>query len=139
MSRVVVESGCGDWLDDKLCSDIARVYCSVGWGDHYEVSFVRELYRNSGFFVLAQHEGACIGVLRALTDSCLTTWIAEVVVDPAFQRMGVGAAMMKELKKVYRHTAIYSEPLKEAAGFFDKMGISPKERLVACSRKAEDL
>lgn len=139
VSRIVVESGSVDLLDDKFCGDVARVYCSVGWGDSYEISFIRELYLNSGFFVVARYQGECVGILRALTDNCLTTWIAEVVVDPRHQGVGVGKAMMDKLKKRYKHTAIYSDPLKEAAGFFEKMGISPKEKLVACSRRGEPL
>ena len=139
MCRIVVESGSGDLLGDEFCRDIARVYCSVGWGNSYETSFIRKLYLNSGFFVAAKHEGECVGVLRALTDNCLTTWIAEVVVDPRYQGAGVGTAMMEELKERYKHTAIYSDPLKGTEGFFEKMGVSPKEKLVACSRRAETL
>ncbi|WP_082073306.1 GNAT family N-acetyltransferase [Pseudomonas sp. LFM046] len=139
MSGISVESGSDDLLDDKFCSDIARVYCSVGWGDSYEISLIRELYLNSGFFVVAKNKGECVGVLRALTDNCLTTWIAEVVVDPKYQGLGVGTALMAELKERYKHTAIYTDPLKGAAGFFEKVGVSPREKLVACSRRAEPL
>src|SRR5262245_52454234 len=110
MSSVVVKVGSVELLSDGLCNDIAAVYCSVGWGSGYEASFIRRLYVESGFFVVALNGGECVGVLRALTDGCLTTWIAEIVVKPDFQRKGVGREMMNQLKEGLKHTAIYSDP-----------------------------
>ena len=131
-------------MDIRVCPteieprSVAELYGSVGWGDPqaYRDAELRMMVAQSTFFAVAEENGQMIGLLRALSDRVSVTWIAEVVVQPAYQRRGVGAALIAVLLREFAHTAIYAEALAGTDPFFARFGITAKPgKLIACSRK----
>lgn len=123
------------------CRQLAALFGRSGWGA--EASYDEERLRGSceaASLVLSalDAEGRLLGFARALSDDFLSvTWIAEVLVDPAHRRQGIGSALMNEAIAAARHTAIYAEALPGGESFFAKFGIVPRSGLVACSRKPD--
>jgi GNAT superfamily N-acetyltransferase len=127
--------------EDVSPSALADLYASVGFGsrDAYEeveddlmrVLFPAGVY---GFFAWAQQD--LIGMARSFSDDSMCTWLAEVCVQPAFQRQGIGGMLVEAVIQRFGHTAIYLETFREHESFFRRNGIASKPKLVACSRAA---
>lgn len=124
-------------VSEADCIQIGRLYCSVGWGREYTISQLKAIFDGAQYHVLARCGGEVVGALRALSDGCFTTWIADVAVDPKYQGCGVGRSMMETLINKYKHTAIYSNALIGSVEFFNKLGVTEKTKLVACSRRQD--
>lgn len=122
-------------------SKIAKLYGDAGWGreEDYGIAELEEMFKStSRVFLAFNEEHQLIGFARVLSDRVSISWLAEVVVSPSAQRQGVGSALVKAVREEFRSTAIYTEALKGTEGFFMNCGISPKDKLVACSVAAED-
>src|SRR5437016_5540044 len=116
-------------IDEGLCSCIAEIYTSVGWGDSYSIETIKDVYTKSTYFSVAYKEHSPIGILRAFSDDVLTTWLAEIVVKKDAQNKRVGTLLLKIFLNRFKHTAIYTEALAGTENFFSKHGITPKEKL----------
>lgn len=55
---------------------------------------------------------------------------------PDWQRKGIGGALVERIIERFGHTAIFLEAFADQTDFFAKRGITPKAKLVACSRAA---
>ncbi|MDV7340208.1 GNAT family N-acetyltransferase [Terasakiella sp. A23] len=84
-----------------------------------------------GFFVFEQ--GRVIGCARVMSDDLVSTWVAELIVHPDWQDLGVGTSLVKALKERFKYTSIHLDALLGQQGFFEKNGIKPRDRLVACT------
>lgn len=58
---------------------------------------IAAIYKASNFVVSAHHQGALVGVCRALTDHQYVCYVADLAVAPAYQGQGVGSALVKHL------------------------------------------
>jgi GNAT superfamily N-acetyltransferase len=125
--------------------ELASLYERVGFG-------AAELYTGDnktiqtlfgpgvhGFFARTPDDNRLVGMVRAFSDDRLCTWVAEVCVDPACQRMGIGRRLMRLLIDRFGHTAIYLEAFPNQTDFFEKVGIKPKPQLVGCSRAPQSV
>ncbi|MDC7789379.1 GNAT family N-acetyltransferase [Rhodoplanes sp. TEM] len=123
--------------DDLDPNEIAALYEAVGWGrrEDYAPDDLTTAVRRTTFVFAALDGERLVGLLRALSDGVYVTWVAEVVVHPAHQCRGVGTALMRHLLANAGHTSIYAECLAGALPFLDRLGITEKPTLVACSRR----
>lgn len=115
-----------------------RALMSVsGWGseDSYTDAILERMLKGCSYFVVAHEASNLLGYARAFTDDIMVTWIAEILVHPEHRRQGVGTHIMSELLRMTSHTTIYVEALVGNEGFNVSFGITPKMKLVACSRK----
>ncbi len=53
------------------------------------------MLRNADLLVTARHEGRLVGISRALSDFCYSTYLADLAVDQAFQRQGIGKELIR--------------------------------------------
>jgi predicted N-acetyltransferase YhbS len=67
---------------------------AVGWGS-LDKDRLQKGLDNSLFGVCAVAGDAAIGTARVVGDGFTVFYIQDVIVNPAFQRMGVGMAMMQ--------------------------------------------
>lgn len=66
--------------------------------------------------------GRLVGYLSAFSDQTLTTFICELVVDPDFQRKGVGADLLAQVEQRYPGVPIYALPFSDSTHFFIRHG-----------------
>ena len=95
-------------------ASLASLYASVGFGAAGACDLAQleqAVSRSLIYIALDNVDNTIIGVLRAMSDGALTTWIAEVIVAPARQRTGVGKQLVETFLEDYAHTAIYAEAL----------------------------
>ena len=69
---------------------------SVGWGIP-DTECLQKGLDNSLHGVCAVADGAVIGTARVVGDGFTVFYIQDVIVNPEYQRMGVGLAMMKAI------------------------------------------
>ena len=70
---------------------VARVWP----GQYVEVRVERALAATTNFS--AWHAGRLVGCARLLSDGYLFSTVPEILVDPAYRRMGVGAELMRRV------------------------------------------
>ncbi len=120
--------------------DIITLYIENGWGDYYDLGYVKNYFCGSTYSVFAidRQTNRLVGFARVLSDNYHTTWIAEIVVSPSFQRRGIGTLLISEVKKEFSHTSIYAETFSGTEAFFIKNGINARKNMVVVSRAKED-
>jgi ribosomal protein S18 acetylase RimI-like enzyme len=113
--------------------EAAALYIALGWGDSktYSVARMRRSLENCDIVISARNEnGELVGLSRALSDFAIDTKILDMVIDPDYQRQGLGKKMMREIEKLARGTAIYCEterknfPFVAAAGYERRHGLT---------------
>jgi ribosomal protein S18 acetylase RimI-like enzyme len=70
----------------------------AGWGE-INLKMAQQSINNSLFHVTAYSDSKVIGMARIIGDGVMYFYIQDVVIDPKFQRMGIGKALMEEIEK----------------------------------------
>jgi ribosomal protein S18 acetylase RimI-like enzyme len=121
-------------------SSIAELYECVGFGlakDYLSVENFEKRFLGGGniFSVFATTiTDRLVGIARVFSDDMFVTYVTEVCVHPDVQRQGVGTALVRAVVRRFQHTAIFTEALTGSEKLFGAVGITPKRKLVACSR-----
>ena len=123
--------------------DVVDLYVSVGWGgrEEYDIETITRVVAASHFVVAyddrSDEKGSrMVGFARVLTDDALTTWVAEIIVDPVYQRRGIGRGLMEKVIDRFGGTAIYAEAVAGVDEFFASSGLTRRPGLTVCSRTA---
>lgn len=93
------------------------------WPGDYNLALTQQALTRTLNFV-AREDGRIIGTIRVLSDGYFFGSIPEVLVDPAFQRRGVGRKLV-EMAVAASPTSLFfgAQPGKET--FFERVGASP--------------
>lgn len=118
-------------------ADYNRLRAAVGWGE-YDLALVERALPASLYGVCAWKGGELVGMARVIGDGGLVYYIQDVIVLPAYQRQGIGTALMERIMAWVRAHASRNTivGLMAAAGkepFYEKYGFTrrPTERLGA--------
>lgn len=76
----------------------------AGWGQ-IDLDLARTALENSLFHVVVRNRGKLIGMGRVIGDGALNFYIQDIVVDPGFQKQGIGTAVMAEIERCLRSVA----------------------------------
>ena len=109
----------------------------VGWGIPDKDALQKGL-DNSLYGICAIADGDIIGSIRVVGDGFTVFYIQDVIVNPSFQKMGIGKAMMNEVMEYISNNAYdgANVGLMSAKGkeeFYEKYGFlkRPTENLGA--------
>ena len=82
-------------------------------------------YRNS-LLILAAYEGDRLaGMIRAVGDGYTIVFIQDILVDPEYQRKGIGTALLKAVLGRYpevRQIELATDNTLETAAFYRSLG-----------------
>lgn len=81
-----------------------------------------ESWHNSWPVLVIVNEEKVIGFLRAITDGAITTYIADILVAPGWQRRGLGKALLEVCHQLTPRTHFALMSVKEAVKFYEKDG-----------------
>ena len=70
----------------------------IGWGE-MDSNVARISLKNTLFHVTVRDESTLIGMGRVVGDGAMYFYIQDVVVDPQYQKAGIGAALMTNIEK----------------------------------------
>jgi len=99
-------------LADKYSLKLARptVACflklrnKVGWGD-LDTSLAEKSLEQSLFHITIYDDQQLIGMGRVVGDGAMYFYIQDVVVDPDYQKQGIGTVLMDTIEGYLRYTA----------------------------------
>ncbi|MDX1545326.1 MAG: GNAT family N-acetyltransferase [Christiangramia sp.] len=99
---------------------------STGWEDLDDTTVEKGL-ENSLFAVCAIAGGQTVGIGRIIGDGAIYFYIQDVIVMPAFHKMGIGDRIMRELeewlnKNTYRHSFIGLMAAEGVKDFYTRFG-----------------
>lgn len=130
----------------KISSDKSKVlpqeaidlWVKLKWGsrDDYEEGLVGDALKNTTFVLSARDENnKLVGLARVLSDGVFNTALADIVVDPDYQKRGIGTKMMEKIKEQYKKTGIYIEAFQQNENFFQNCGYTKQSSMAVYSKK----
>ena len=79
-------------------------------------------FEKSSLVISAWQDSRLVGIGRVVSDGQMYTSIFDVVVDPEFQKKGVGREIMERMTRKYSHTCIYLTSTFGNEEFYRKLG-----------------
>ena len=104
-------------------SEYGRLMEAVGWGSAYTDELVLTSLAAYPFVAHARSEkGELVGYVSAFSDGAFSTMLGELVVQPIWQRLGIGRALLRAVELRYPAVPIYVKPMGNASKFFSACG-----------------
>jgi GNAT superfamily N-acetyltransferase len=134
-----------DWKNDEFlltdsasAVDVHRTYLLLSqtyWGVRRPREAVEKMIKHSLCFSLLHHDRQ-IGFGRAVTDYTVFSWVADLVIDPAYRGKGLGKWMMS---CIIEHPALRSTQFvlqtRDAHALYEKYGFSRNSALMSTAVK----
>lgn len=116
--------------------EILHLYASVGWTaytDHPEV--LRKGFENS-MLTLAAYEGEqLLGLIRTVGDGYTIVFVQDILVDPEYQRRGIGTALLRAILDRYSHVRqieLATDHTPKTIAFYKSMGLREMTEIGCC-------
>ncbi|WP_346930109.1 GNAT family N-acetyltransferase [Clostridium sp.] len=88
-------------------SSIQVLYEKEGWMTFLKRSEdALKAWKNSNIALVALDGNIIVGLIRALTDGEITTYIAEIIVDTNYRGKGIGKALLDMCHNLYPHARL---------------------------------
>lgn len=84
-------------LESPIVEDFLTLRNKVGWGD-LDANLAEKSLNNSLFHVIIRYDDQLVGMGRVVGDGAMYFYIQDVVVDPSYQKQGIGAALMDKIE-----------------------------------------
>ena len=111
-----------EYIDFLRRTDLGSQYPA----ERFEERIPRLLRSASVSLAARNGEGLLVGVLLGLTDFAYWLFVTDLGVDRAYERQGIGSALMKkahELAGGERDVAVYLVANENAVPFYEKLGM----------------
>jgi len=109
-------------------SDLRNLFLSVDWSSGHYPEKLAQAMLNFGTVYSVWDEDKLVGLLCALDDGIMTAYVHYLLVDPAYQRQGVGSALVGMMKERYKdYLRIVVVAYDAAAGFYEACGFKKAE------------
>lgn len=89
--------------------------------DHARAAAALERTANVG----AWDRGALVGAVRVLTDGYFFATVPEILVDPVYQRRGIGRELMARALVLAPQGALFFGAQPQSVAFFERLGYAP--------------
>ncbi|WP_454802692.1 GNAT family N-acetyltransferase [Mucilaginibacter phyllosphaerae] len=85
---------------------------------------IQNMLQNANLIVTARINGKLVGVSRALTDFAFCTYLSDLAVDEAYQKMGIGVRLIAETKKQSPKAKLILLAAPAAVNYYPKTGMT---------------
>ncbi len=116
---------------DLNLAEYMEILNSSGLGKRRPMNDIDHLHRmimGSNLIVTAREDGELVGVLRALSDFCYRTFIADLAVTKTRQRLGIGKCLIQKAGEIAPESRLFLFSAEDAEGFYQKLGFQLHER-----------
>lgn len=101
------------YTEDMYCKneDLERLFLSVNWNSGKYPDRLYESIRNSTYRIFVYDDDKLIGLVTALSDECINLFISYLVIDPKYQKQGIGTELLNRitLKKEFNRIQLITE------------------------------
>jgi GNAT superfamily N-acetyltransferase len=106
--------------------ELVALYRAVGWTTYADdpETLVRAV-AGSSCVVTARHQGALVGLARAVSDDATICYLQDILVAPDAQRAGVGSRLAGELLRRYatvRQKVLLTDDEPGQRAFYESLG-----------------
>ena len=107
---------------------VIALYHAVGWKGYTEEpvgSKLLQAIQNSSYTVTAWDGDCLVGLARCLTDDVSIFYLQDILVHPAYQRRGIGKALLQDCLERYEHVrmkVLVTDDRQEQFYFYESMG-----------------
>ena len=111
----------------------ARLFESVNWTQHFNMSVAADALQRSLHTVVATIGDEAVGMARVTGDGAFTFYVQDVVVVPEHQRVGIGTALMEAVMRWIDQNAppkafVALFTARRLAPFYEQFGFLGPER-----------
>ena len=98
--------------------------------------FLQKTFENSTSIHVAKSEGRIVGFVRVVSDRCQRSVIYDLVVDPQYQRHGIGKRLVELCLEEFSHTQITLGTSTPTMGFYERLGFARSENYMEIATEA---
>ena len=117
-------------------AEILPLYRSVGWSNYYEhPEMLAKAYANSLYILGAYEDEKLVGIIRAVGDGHSILFIQDILVDPEYQRRGIGTALTNALLEKYQNVyqiELATDNTEKTIHFYKSLGFRPLHEIGCC-------
>ena len=118
-------------------SDILKLYGSVGWTAYTDdpVS-LKAGFENSLLTLACFDDDRLVGIIRTVGDGNTIVYIQDVLVDPCYQRQGIGTALIRAVLdrfKNVRQIVLTTDAQPSTIAFYESLGFRKLDDIGCCS------
>lgn len=95
-----------------------------------------KMVRNADILYTARSEGLLVGIARSMTDFAHATYLADLAVDQAFQKRGIGRELIARTHQAAgTHTILLLLAAPKAASYYPYVGMEKHDSCWIIPRK----
>lgn len=117
-------------------SEIMSLYASVGWTAYTDSPDVlQQGYAHSLLTLAAYEKDQLVGIIRVVGDGYTIVFVQDLVVLPAYQRKGIGTALLQEVLKRFDHVRqieLATDNTPKTITFYKSLGFSELREIGCC-------
>jgi ribosomal protein S18 acetylase RimI-like enzyme len=96
---------------------------------------IKKMYDNSNLIITAWDGDKLVGVSRCITDWCWSCYLADLAVEPGYQKEGIGKKLIALTKeKLGEEVMILLLSVPTAMTYYPKAGFTKEDRAFAIFR-----
>lgn len=106
---------------------LTALYDSVGWTGYTDhPARMARLLGGSLWYRSAYDQDRLVGLIRAIGDDCSIAYIQDILVDPAYQRQGIGTALIRAALARFasiRQIVLLTDDSAATVAFYESVGM----------------
>lgn len=87
-----------DGTDQMNVEEVSRLLRMTYWADQRPAQQIKKSMQNSSCYGVRLDDGKLIGFARVISDYATTYYLCDVIIDTAFQHMGLGTALVSHIE-----------------------------------------
>lgn len=87
-----------DGSDQMNVEEVSRLLRMTYWADQRPAQQIKKSMQNSSCYGVRLDDGKLVGFARVISDYATTYYLCDVIIDTAFQHMGLGTALVSHIE-----------------------------------------
>ena len=116
--------------------EILDLYTQVGWTAYTaNMPQLEQGYKHSLLVLGAYEDGRLCGIIRVVGDGHTVVFVQDILVAPAWQRQGIGTALLKAVLDRYsdvRQIQLTTDNTPQTTAFYRALGFSELLEIGCC-------
>ncbi len=115
---------------------VLPLYHSVGWTNYtLRPAMLQNAFQHSLWTLGAYADGRLIGLVRCVGDGYSVVLVQDLLVQPEFQRQGIGTKLMQAVLEKYEEVyqlELFTDDSPQTISFYRSLGLKEVSRFGCC-------